>query len=156
LRLLVAPVAPETLTRRTVTKVLNERRGRVRRRYALAAMAAAAALLIAFLVWTNREPAPRTPPVVEQPKAAHQRLGPTVQQGRKALDQLAERLIDQTQKQAEVMRDATAPLETVRLDPPSKTPPAAQPKSGMTTALQTVSATTRRGLSFMVRDKTTK
>jgi hypothetical protein len=173
LRLTMAPTPPEMLACQTVTKIQSAERWRVQRRWALAAMAAAASLLGAVWYFANRNTNPVETPVVIAPKPSpplkehndpapqpkeskEPSLSETVQEGRDALDRLADKLFDKTREQADVMRDATVPLEFARLDEPQKRssndPPATRPRPGMTTGWQTVAATTRRGLSFMFRD----
>src|SRR5205823_13747948 len=53
-------------------------------------------------------------------------------------------------------RDATAPLEIARVDlgpkRPTTDPKLARPRPGMTTGLQALAATTRRGISFMLQE----
>jgi hypothetical protein len=156
---MVMPLPPPALASRTVLMVLRERQGRRRLRQAAAMAMMAACLLIAVWYWHDRAQQPAPEVVIAAAKvvpAKEPTLGESMREARAALDQLADKMFDATRQQADILRDATVPLETARPDNaqqrPTTDPPLARSRSGMTTGLQTVAASTRRGLSFILRE----
>jgi hypothetical protein len=164
LRLVAAPVPPETLAKRTISRVLAEQRGRRHMRWAMAAAMMAACVLLAVWLWNRKSEQPGTVPVATRPEIKpvlpvvpeEPSLRDSVQEARHALDRLTDRVLDNTRKQVDVMRDATAPLEVGRADTAAKRAPneskASRTRPGMNTGWQTVAATTRRGLSFIFNE----
>ncbi len=173
LQTLPALAPPADFAGRVQRAVLAEQRSRRTRRWAAAALAMAASIaLIAFGIryFTSEDelaqvpeqkivelpkPQPEPRPQPEPPK--HEPgLREAVQQARGALDSLAGKFLEGTREQADVLRDATAPLELARVDMGQKRTPTdpklARPRTGMTAGLETVAATTRRGLSFMLKE----
>jgi hypothetical protein len=155
LRAVEPPQPPESLARRTVLEVLRSRRQRLRVRWAIAAAAVAACLLAGVLYWrfglqdtVHEQQVVHVEPPKPEP-AREPKLGESIGEARQALDRLADKVLDSSRKQADVMRDALTPLEGVRAEAPKENK-TTQP--GMTTGLQTVAATTRRGLTFMLRE----
>ena len=126
---------------------------------ALAAAMMAACILFAVWFFSSKANEPAPVAVIPAPPvelAKEPTLTESVREARVALDQLTDKILDNTRQQADLLRDATAPLDTVRLDGPQPRPATepklARPRPGMTTGLQTVAATTRRGLSFIMRE----
>jgi hypothetical protein len=158
LRSVIPPKAPPLLTARIVTMVAADRRRRLLRNYAAAGLLAAACVLIAFLFFSLRPvqtPTPYAPMVVvaPQPRPVEQPEPPlrdTVKEGRQALDQLTNKVLAKVDEQTGVMGDALVPLQAAGLEFGAKSQPQTPTtKTGMSLGLQTVTATARRGLSFM-------
>src|SRR5439155_20407151 len=96
-------------------------------------------------------PAPAPAPAPKEPSLAE-----AIREARAAMDGLAGKALANSQEHADVLRDATAPLEVARVDLGQKRsstdPKLAKPRPGMTTGLQTIAATARRGISFMLQE----
>jgi hypothetical protein len=178
LRLISPPLVPAGFAGRTLSRVRAQRRARLRWRWTVAGVAMAASVLVGLLVWdhatqpldevavvdhgTNHPPkAPQEVPVAKTkpeptPVAPEPTLQETVQHSRIAMDQLANRFMDKTREQADVWRDVLAPVEVARVDfvvqQPAAVPKAGQPKSGLTTGMQTVTGLTKRGIGFLLRE----
>jgi hypothetical protein len=175
LRMLPAVTPPADFAGRVQRAVLAEQRAHRTRRWAAAALAMAASIaLVAFgvhyftseddtqpdpeqhlVVLPQPQPDPKPQPQPDPPKR-EPGLRESVQQARQALDGLAGKFLEGSREQADVMRDATAPLELARIDMGQKRTPTdpklARPRTGMAAGLDTVAATTRRGLSFMLKE----
>ena len=165
LRRMAAPAAPEALTRRIVDRVLQDHVISYRRvRWAAAAVMVAACLL--FIVWVyynvlpdaTSGPGPGPIAKADAPdrdkskgKDENQQA---IQKTRRALDHLTTRSIDRSRKEIDETPDIAVIAEGSRLDQLRDLADIrlARHRSGMAIGLQTVAATTRRGLDFMLRD----
>jgi hypothetical protein len=159
LRHMPAPLPPPHLARQVTQRVVRERLSRTRIRWSAAAAMMAACVLVAIWFYQNRNQDFALAPVADADQAkSTQAKDPTLTQTArdrgKALDHFASQMLDKVRKDVDIMRDATAALEAPRLDQPRPTtePRMARTRPGMTTGLQTVTAITRRGVSFMLRD----
>ena len=163
LRAVARPTAPALFTERATARVLAARRRQRVRRLAVAGFALAASVLIAVWYFSGDARAPAVQPEVVEakkpvpvPAPKEPSLREAVGEARTALDGLTDKVLANTRDQADVFRDATAPLEIARVDLGHRRTPTdpkpARPRPGMTTGLQTIAATTRRGISFMLQE----
>jgi hypothetical protein len=161
LRRLPPLTPPEALTRQIVNRAIQDRVRYRRLRWAVGAALAAASLL--FMVWAFYNVQPVTSsnvsPVVIGPKVDPQTgkdkdPNQVIVQTRRTLDQLTANMIDKARKEVDAKRDITMVLEKGRIDQSRDLTAIhlARQRSGMAIGLQTVAATTRRGLDFMLRD----
>jgi hypothetical protein len=166
LRRMPAPVPPEALTRRIVNRVLEDHIRSYRRvRWAVAVAMVAASVLFVVWVYYYVQPDNTGPAALPMAKAddANRDKGNSsdkdknqqaIQQARHALDHLTTRIIDRSRKEVDETPEVTVLVEGPRLDQLRDLADIrlARQRSGMAIGLQTVAATTRRGLDFMLRD----
>jgi hypothetical protein len=161
LRRLPPLTPPEALTRQIVSRALQDRLRYRRLRWVVGAALAAASLLFMVWVFYNVQPAtssnvspvvigPELDPQTGKDKGPNQALQPT----RHTVDRLTANMIDKARKEVDAKRDITIVLETGRIDQSRDLTDIhlARQRSGLAIGLQTVAATTRRGLDFMLRD----
>jgi hypothetical protein len=161
LRRLPALTPPEALTRKIISNAIQDRLRYRRLRWAAGVALAAACLL--FTVWAYSNVQPQTSsqvtPVAKgadhNPQTGkEQDPNQVIPQTRRTLDQLTAKMIDKARKEVDVKRDVVVVLETGRIDQSRDLTAIhlARHRSGVAIGLQTVAATTRRGLDFMLRD----
>jgi hypothetical protein len=163
LRRLPSPVPPEGLTSKIVSRVVHDRLSHRRLRWGVGVAMAAACLLFMVWVYNNREPENTSnakllnvakADEVDPQKGNDKKIDQSIQQTQHGLDRLTVDMIDKSRKDAGAKLDAIVVLEMPRIDQSRDRTDIrlARHRSGMTLGLQTVAATTRRGLDFMLRD----